>query len=280
MLLSIALKGYSQEETEFLLTVKYHSLNNRIPYLTVTTAQKSGKKIQPAQNAIVSLYLNEPTQEGLLGEVKTNLKGVAKLVIPPAAKQAWDSSKNYKFIGVWKEEKNHAEITSEIEMTKTMVTIDTTRNGEGVKALAIKVTSYESGEWVPAPEVEMTVGVKRLGSLLPIGDEETYTTDSTGQVIADFIKDSLPTLSPDNNIVVAVKVDDNELFGNLLIEKTIPWGKTIVPVNQMGRSLWATADKSPYWLLFMSGFTFLAVWSVLAFLIWQIVRLKKAAGSI
>ena len=50
----------------------------------------------------------------------------------------------------------------------------------------------QSGQWIPVNGVEMKIGVERLGGILSAGDDETYTTDSTGTVTTEFKKDSLP----------------------------------------------------------------------------------------
>jgi hypothetical protein len=64
--------------------------------------------------------------------------------------------------------------------------------------------------------------ISRQASILSAGDEETYTTDSTGTVSAEFKKDSLPG-DKQGNIVLAAKVEDNDQYGNLLVEKTVRW---------------------------------------------------------
>ena len=41
---------------------------------------------------------------------------------------------------------------------------------------------FENDSWLPVKDVDVKIGVRRLGGDLKIGDEETYTTDSFGQV--------------------------------------------------------------------------------------------------
>ena len=78
------------------------------------------------------------------------------------------------------------------------------------------------------------------------------------------------------NITIVAKIEDNELFGNVMMEKTIPWGKYYTRENNFGkRSLWATRDRTPVWLLFMAYSIIVLVWGVIIYLIIQIVKLKK-----
>src|SRR5205814_343662 len=111
---------------------------------------------------------------------------------------------------------------------------------------------WENNDWAPAKDVEMRIGVKRLGAELKIGDEETYTTDSTGQVAAEFKRDSLPADEKGNLILIA-KVEDNDSYGSLSIEKTVPWGVYFKRENNFGqRALWASRGKAPIWLYAMA----------------------------
>ncbi len=133
-----------------------------------------------------------------------------------------------------------------------------------------------NNEWVPAKDVEMKVGVERNGSILSAGDKETYTTDSTGIVSVEFKRDSLPG-DIKGNFILAAKVEDNDQFGNLLVEKTVPWGVTLKPdqsfFNQ--RTLWSTRFKTPLWLLFMAYSIVIGVWGTIIYLALQIVKIKK-----
>jgi len=98
----------------------------------------------------------------------------------------------------------------------------------------------------------MKVAVKRLGGDLVVSEEETYTTDSLGMIEAEFGRDSLPGDEKGNLILVA-KIDENEELGNLAVEKTVPWGIAMKTTNDFDqRSLWATGNKAPVWLLFMA----------------------------
>src|SRR6185436_20615217 len=123
----------------------------------------------------------------------------------------------------------------------TKITIDTLADAEA-RTITVSVSALIGGEWVPAKDVEMKVGVARSGgSILSAGDEETYTTDSTGIVTAEFKRDSLPG-DQKGNIILAAKVEDNDQYGNLLVEKAVPWGVALKPEKNFfdQRTLWTT----------------------------------------
>ena len=60
------------------------------------------------------------------------------------------------------------------------------------RSIAVQVMKYENSEWMPASEVEMKMGIRRHGGILSAGDEEIYTTDSSGTATVELKKDSLP----------------------------------------------------------------------------------------
>ena len=176
--------------------------------------------------------------------VTTDKNGKAKSFLPPSLKAAWEASPLHKFIAVatGKEE----ETTAELEIIKSKIKIDTAIE-EGTRRITVQVMKYENSEWVPANEVEMKVGIQRLGGILSAGDEETYTTDSSGTVNVELTKDSLPGDEKGNMVLVA-KVEDNDQYGNLLVQKTVPWGVALKTDKSFfdQRTLWTTRFRTPY----------------------------------
>ncbi len=272
----------ADEKPELSLQLGFHTLNNKLPYLMLSSKLRKDNSFQVITGAKVKVYFKEETDEGLIGEAVTDSRGVAKLVLPARMKAAWDSSTTYPFVAVAAETRDWVETRSEIEITKAKILMDTTQTEEGKRAISVQVLQFDGTEWTPAPDVELKVGVRRLSSLLPVGEEETYTTDSAGMVIAEFGRDSLPTADKKGNLVLAVKVEDNDMFGNMEVEMAAPWGVyTHTPaVASFGkRTLWATSDRAPLWLLFMAAFIIVAVWSVIIYLIYLIFRLKKLGNK-
>ena len=88
---------------------------------------------------------------------------------------------------------------------------------------------------------------KKNGAILSAGDEATYTTDSTGEVTAEFKKDSLPG-NEKGNIVLAAVVEDNDQYGNLQVKKTVSWGVPFNPDNSFfnRRALGSTRSRTPF----------------------------------
>ena len=266
-----------KEEATELVTLNYFTVNNGVQYLILENSLKTGRKITPLKNKVFQLYLNSNTPENLIGKVTTDQKGKAKSFLPPSLKAAWAAGQTHTFIAVatGKEE----EIAAELEITKSKIQIDTT-TADGIRSITVQVMQLANNEWVPAADVEMKVGVQRLGGVLSAGDEETYTTDSSGTASIEFTKDSLPGDQKGNFVLVA-KVQENDLYGNMVVEKTVPWGIAVKTDNSFfdQRALWTTRFRAPLWLLFMAYSIFIGVWATIIYLITQIVKIKKLGLS-
>ncbi len=265
-----------------VVKLRYFNENNGMQYLLLESAVKTGKKITPQINKVFQLYLDSNKAENLVTKLYTCKEGKAKAFIPPALKAIWEASPKHTFIAVAEATSKEEETSYEFEMAKARLTLDTSSE-EGVKSISVLAEQLVDGEWVPAPDVEMKVGVQRLGGILSAGEEETYTTDSSGTVTVEVKRDSLPG-DQKGNVVLAARVDDNDSYGNLLVTKTVPWGVVVKPNNSFfdQRTLWSTRFRTPLWLLLMAYAIVIGVWGTIIYLAMQIVKIKKlgkAAGA-
>lgn len=239
-------------------------------YLLLESLTKRGTVLTPQKDKEYVLYLDSGTTN-LVAKMHTDEEGKAKAFIPTSLKAAWDASSQHSFTV----KAGDDDVVSDFIINKAKITLDTA-TVDGVKNILVTVMKLDKGNWIPAKDVEMKIGVQRLGSILSAGDAETYTTDSTGTAKAEFKKDKIPGDTA-GNIILMVKAEDNDQFGNLIIDKKVSWG---VPVkidtdffNQ--RTLWSTRFHTPFWLLFMAYSILIGVWGTLIYLVFQIVKIKK-----
>jgi hypothetical protein len=258
-----------------LVRLKYFNDNNSVQYLLLENLLKTGKKIEPLKDKVFQIYLDSNKAENLIAEVKTDKNGKAKTFLPVSLKTIWEETPLHKFIAV----PAGKEDITELEIAKAKMLIDTASEEEG-RSIIVQVQKYENGEWLPANEVEMRVGVHRLGGILSANEDATFTTDSSGIIKVDFKRDSLPG-DQKGNIVLIAKVEDNDQYGNLMIEKTVPWGIALKQGSNFfsHRSLWSTRFKTPVWLLFMANSIIIGVWGTIFYLVLQLIKIKKLAKS-
>ena len=267
-------KSIAQEDSvvaESVVKLHYYNNNNSLQYLLLESNLKKGKLLTPQANKTYQLFLDSSSNENLIATLKTDVTGKAKAFIPPTLKTNWDGSSKHLFIV----KEGDEEVVTDYSIIKSKITIDTA-SADGVKTITATVMKLENSEWVPAKEVEMKIGMQRQGAILSAGDEETYTTDSTGTVAVEVTKNNLPG-DEKGNILLVAKVDDNEELGNLVTEKKVSWGVPTKPDNNFfeQRTLWTTRFRTPVWLLLMAYSIVIGVWGTLIYLVVQIVKIKK-----
>lgn len=274
---NLPVSGQEEEKPkpEPTVILKYFANNNHVQYLLIQTVLKEGKKSTPLPKQVVKVFMDSAAAESMVAKTYTDVNGKAKIILPPALKDRWNSNAKHTFIGVLEATSIEDERTSEIEVTRSKIELDTA-NTDGTRTINIKMMALENDEWVPAKEVEMKVGISRLGSILTAGENEIYSTDSVGNIEVEFNKDSLPGDEKGNFMLVA-KVEDNDQFGNLIVEKKVPWGIALQPDNSFfnQRTLWSTRSRAPLWLLFMVYTIVIGVWGTIIYLIFQIVKINK-----
>jgi hypothetical protein len=261
-------------EKELKISSHYFSKNNGQNYLLIKARWKQGKKSVPAENTNLDIFINDSTSDNRLATVKTNNRGESIAFITAAYKNTWDTIPQVNFIVRVTSPKTE-EPVSAFSITKARMNLDTI-NEDGTRKVRLFMEERNNNEWVPVKEAEIKIGIKRLGSYLKINEEESYTTDSVGEVIADFAINNLPAGDEKGNIILVARTEDNENYGNVMAEKIVPWGtfkKTPSHFNE--RSLWATRDKAPVWLLLMAFSIMASVWMVILYLIFKIFQISR-----
>jgi len=272
-----AVPAWSQDSAkkELLLDLAYYMPASRVPYIMIQCKTKEGKKFQPVAGVNVQVYLDNDSSVNLLGRLTTDESGEGKLSLPVTLKANWESASSHNFIGISESTSIFDQAKSELSITKSKLIIDTVVGAEQ-RSLEISVLSLKGTEWVPTAGVELKLGISRLGGSLPISDEETYTTDSTGKAVAEFKRVGMPG-DEKGNLIVQAKVEDNSELGNLVSEKTLPWGiERVQEKNEFTeRSLWATRDKAPIWLWMMAGIIMTIVWGTILYLVLLLLKIRK-----
>jgi hypothetical protein len=277
MLILLSLAGSRSQAQEpakkdLLVNVGFYDIDNRGMYLSVHARTKIDGRFQPVKAARVRLYLDKDSAACLTGDLVTDPGGEGRAFISPGLKDQWNASPTHTFIAVTDGDTAFNASRTESSVTRARLTIDT---GEG-HTLSATMQTWKNGAWTPAKGVDIKVDIKRSGGNLAAADKELYTTDSSGKVAADFKREGLP--GDDKGLLTLIaKVEDNDQFGNLQTELSVPWGSLEKPgFSIFNRTLWGTRSRTPLWLLFMAYSIFFSVWSVLVYLFIQVRKIKKA----
>lgn len=264
---------------EMNLILGYYLSAQKVPYLKLTAREKIDRKFVPLKGISASIYLGDEADNRLIEKVQTNQKGESMVYLPASFQPLWDSLATPTFLAVTEATKEFPSTRTEITITKAKIEIDTVSDEES-KNILVKVTAFKEGQWQPARDVEVKVAVKRLLGNLPVGDEESYTTDSTGTATAPFKRDSLYG-DEKGMLTLIAYTEDNDEYGTIQSEKSVGWG--VAPQKDNGfnkRSLWATRNKTPIWLLTLAYSIIAGVWGTLLYLIFQIMKIRKLGKAV
>ena len=266
------LMAQAVEKNTLVLGVKYYNDNNAAQHLVVSAKSKIEGKFQKIGNIAVKVFItNDSNKNNFIGAGITSERGEFILFIPPSANTEWLKSATQNFIAISTANKLYDEARVETTITKAKIQIDTA-DGKIVNAkLFIKVDS----SWQPMAGVEMVLAVKRLDGNLNISETATYTSDSVGAISGEFKRDSLPG-DQKGNLVLVANIIDNDIYGNIEAETTVPWGKPLVyTTNYNHRSLFARRGHSPIWLELLAYGIIVLVWAVIIYLGFQIRNIIK-----
>jgi hypothetical protein len=266
----------AQDKTEkgtINLGLTYHQLNNDLPIIKVSAKTKKDRKFEPVEGEEINLFFMAQTSNGFIGRVKTNSHGAGSLTLPERFKSQWNSLSSFTFIGTLADTTRFMYQSAELEISKAKIEL-ILEDVDSVRTIQAKVLAFQDTGWVAQPETEIKLVVRRLMSDLTATEEETYTTDENGDVSAEF--NLIIPGGAQGDIIIGAKIEDHEVFGSLVTAKTAKWGLPLVPDNSFAkRTLWATRDKTPLWLLIFPNLIIVGVWGIIFFLVYQITRIIK-----
>jgi hypothetical protein len=257
------------------LSISYFLPANNVPYLQVNIRKKVGRKFESLKNMPVSVYFNEVSPNNLLGKVITDSIGKGRIGLPPSFKNIWDSLNGFKFLAESISPTQKDALNAEITIKKAILKVDTTLV-DGTRMVTGELKEKIGNDWVPVKAIDVKLSVKRMGGNLSVGGKDFYTSDSTGVSSVEFKLDSIPG-NQSGIITLVAEVQDNDIYGNLITEKSVDWGKpTTTEKNFFAqRTLWSIRSETPIWLLLTVVAIVAGIWGTIIYLILQILKIRK-----
>ena len=273
--LAMAAPGYGQETIEPRLDIQYSYSHGRQPMATVLVRKRIDRRYFPMQGIPVAVYFGSQDEEAKIGKLVTNEKGIAVMHFSETIVARWDSLSSFDLLAVAEATDSTEEVYESIAVTKAKLTVKGELNDDE-KIVMARVEQWVDGVWNPVGGVELKLFIKRDFGHLPIG-ADSYETDESGFVEMKF-EEIIPG-DETGKITLGALVEEHDDFGTLYGFDEVNWGKLTVDDNTEfnRRTLWATRDKTPLWLLIFPNLIILGVWGVIGYLVWQIYYLKKLA---
>ncbi len=270
----------AQEEKEkdlIRIALAFYQTDEALPVIKATVSTKKDQKFVPVPGVEVNLFFNEETAGGFMGRLTTNDRGTASMTLPVKFKTAWDSMTTFKFIGTVTSNKQFEDIATEIEIIKARIELSLSEE-DSIRTIKAVLRAYTDSGLVNVPETDLLLVVSRLLSDIGAGEEEFYTTDENGEVSAPFVH-KFP--GDEKGIIrIGAKMEDHELYGNVKTTQNIAWGTPLRADHSFdNRSLWATRDKTPIWLLIFPNLLILGVWGTIIYLFNLILKIRKLGNT-
>ncbi len=280
VVLSIAsFNAFSQsggKKAKARIGLQYFNLGEQ-EQLVATVKSKIEGKYQRIENVKVNFYREMMDEGNLLGSAVTDEQGNAILVLHQNAHT--DSSMLATYIAAIENSDRFRDKEDEIYIKKAFMKMELEEE-DSVKWAHIFVGSpdEETGEILPAPDVEITILIKRLLGTLPISEDVEYT-DEEGYVHIEFPSD-FPG-DKNGNLILIAQVNDHEEYGNLEIRKTIAWGIPVSfdPIYET-RELWSARANAPLSLILIVNSILIGVWGILIYIVFQFSKIYKLGNNI
>lgn len=275
--LSVIAPGYSQDKIEPRVDIQYTYTQGRQPIATALIRKRIDRRYYPMPGIQVKIYFNEEISESKIGEMVTNEKGLVAMDFPERLIKQWDSLSTFELFAVLEATDSTEEVSESITVAKARLIVKGQLRDDERLVMA-GVEQFTDGQWSPVSGVELKGFVKRDFGQLRFG-EEAYETDESGLVEALFEMD-IPG-NEQGKITIGAFVEEHADYGTLYGYDEVNWGTPTVDshIEFNKRSLWATRDKTPLWLLIFPNLVILGVWGAIAYLVWQIYQLKKLASK-
>jgi|CXWL01.1.fsa_nt_gi hypothetical protein len=215
----------------------------------------------------VTFMLVTDTAEKELGFVITNGEGKAVLNAKPDA-LITDKEGKLHFKAVFAGNKAMDAAEEEVIIKRARLEITPVKE-DSLLTVHVKLVDVGTGTENPVPETLLGIFVKRSFSTLKVGEG---TTDENGEATVE-VPNNLPG-DAKGNITLLVKLDENELYGNLEASVAQQWG---IPVSdklqELPRALWSA--HAPLWMMITFIILIATVWGHYLVIIIQLFRLRK-----
>ncbi len=258
-------------------------VSNGIKSVKVQVNRKEKGKTVSVDNlkSPVNLYLNEVkkydplTGFGWISNIFINKEGEGIFEFPTNFNKLTSGMHEFTFIAKMGSDPLYEDIEEEIIITDAKITI--VYSGEdSVKSATALLTAWVDNAYVPVPEADLKLCIKRSFNFLPFG-EEGATTDENGEISGDLPLD-LPG-NANKTITLAARLEDHETYGTVEVTQHVPWSVLPKKNPESKRTLWSPGDNAPLLLVFSSVIIIVVIWGTIFYLIYLLIKIKRLSKT-
>lgn len=262
----------------FDMNLSYLLSNDIRNVKVVLTRYEKGRTI-PVDNlsSPIYLYLNgvkefDPADgTGLIGKMYIDKEGEGMFEFPSKLSKVTSGLHNFTFTAKLDSDKLYENVEKEISISDAKVSIEYSGD-DSIKTVTAYLYEWKGTAFIPVPEAELKLCIKRTFNFLPFG-ESGISTDENGKISGILPLDVIG--NADHTLTIAARLEDHETFGTLEITKFVPW--TVLPRTnpERGRTLWSQGDNAPLLLVFSSVIIIVIIWGAIIYLIFLLIKIKK-----
>lgn len=270
--LSTLLSSAQNDVDNYRLYFKFKTVkqtdNSRLLEVSFTSRNKKDRKDKPPiMGADIKFFNILNDDEILLGSVKTNNEGIAKLTLPADQKYAIDEDGYINFKAYFEGSDALDEEEDEIAVKDIFLELNL-EEIDSVKTVTLNAYTLDSLKTkVPVKEADVVFSVAGLISRMPIED---------GSIEDGTYEFEFPETIPGNKkgiIDVYAYIEDHDDYGNAITNKTINWG-TVNKTNTIdNNTLWT--DIAPLWMYIVLSILLLGVWANYIYTIFNLIKIKN-----
>ena len=261
-----------QNKARVRLRLEYFNISGS-EYLTIKLTGRLEKKYEPVKEMVISIFLMNQTESGLIGKVITDSDGLANFQLKEKYNLASDTLSEILFIAVLNTNPVFQDKETTLPIRK--VNLETQFvDQDSLKLMHIYVAELDSsGNKSPQKNVEIKFFVDRPLSRLPIGDLYIATNED-GESDVYFPTDLAGDSS--GNVKIFVRIDDSNIYGNVEISENLSWGVPTQFIDAtVTRSLWASGANAPIILILLVSGLVAATWLILLYVVTKIFKISK-----
>ena len=253
------------------LTLNYLYNSNDTVILTANISVKHETGFFSLENAGIEFLAEANKISCMLGKTFTDYEGNAILKFPLKKGVPFDKEGKTTYTAHFGGKGKYLAVTSDAVAVKLAKIIVNFSTKDSIRY--IDVNAYVIGnnaEMQPLPKAKVIVYVPRLFNLLKIGEIE-LDDKGTGKIEypAKLVGDSL------GKIMVIAKIEENDLFGNVMGQQTINWAisKFFYKAEQPTRELWTPI--APIWMIVTLITMLTGVWAHYIYAVIQLIMIKR-----
>jgi mono/diheme cytochrome c family protein len=138
--------------------------------------------------------------------------------------------------------------------------------------LVVFAYTIKETDTVPLPNTELQLYIKRYFGNMPFG--EPVATNQQG--LAYFVVPATTPADTIGNLTTIIRPVNQEVYGDAESVNVFQIGikNTRAALNEK-RAIWNVVQKAPWWILLTYTLGVLAVWSIIGYIVLQLVQLRK-----